>query len=333
MKKLKTPLLILVICVIFCIFFLYYNSPARGGNATSSFTVKQGESVKSIARNLKSKGIIRSDFFFVTLTRLTGKARSIKSGHYNLRTDMRNTQVLQVLSMGIVATEKFTIPEGYTIKQIAAYLEEKGITSSELFLDACYNKDILSRYRIPFKSLEGFLFPDTYIVAKDLSAQQLVEVMLRRFFETIEKMSYTPSSEEEFKKVIIVASLVEKEVKVDYERELVSAVFYNRLKKGKRLESCATIQYIIGETKQKLLYSDLRIESPYNTYLNSGLPPGPIANPGYKSLFAAIHPADVDYLFFVSKRDGSHHFSSTYDEHLKAINQYDEADNFIHHMS
>ena len=333
MKKLKVPSFILAICTAFCIFFFYYNSPARGGNASPSFTVKPGESVKSIARNLKSEGIIRSDLFFITLTRLTGKARSIKSGQYNLHPNMRNTQILHVLSNGIVATEKFTIPEGYTIKQIAAYLEEKGITSSESFLDACYNKDILHRYRIPFESLEGFLSPDTYIVAKDLSARQLVEVMLQRFFENLEQMSYTPSSEEELKKVIIVASLVEKEVKMDHERELVAAVFYNRLKKGKRLESCATIQYVLGETKERLLYSDLRIESPYNTYLHSGLPPGPIANPGYKSLFAAIYPADVDYLFFVSKRDGSHHFSSNYDEHLKAIDQYNEAGKIAHQVS
>ncbi|MBA7674849.1 Endolytic murein transglycosylase [subsurface metagenome] len=194
-----------------------------------------------------------------------------------------------------------------------------------LFIEACNNTDILAKYKIPFDNVEGFLFPDTYIVAKDLSADQLVEVMVKKFFENLQKIPYTDYTEHDLKKMVIIASLVEKEARLDSERAIIAAVFYNRLHNGKRLESCATIQYILGKTKERLLISDLKVKSPYNTYLHTGLPPGPISNPGYKSLFAAVNPADVDYLFFVSKRDGSHYFSSTYKEHLKAIKRYDSS--------
>ena len=141
------------------------------------------------------------------------------------------------------------------------------------------------------------------------------------------------TTDEELGELIIIASLVEREAKIESERPLIAAVFYNRLMNGKRLESCATVQYILGKTKERLLYSDLKVKSPYNTYLNKGLPPGPIANPGVDSIRAAIYPADVDYLFFVSKHDGSHHFSTTYSEHLKAIVKYNGTGTVGHQVS
>ena len=133
--------------------------------------------------------------------------------------------------------------------------------------------------------------------------------------------------------MVIIASLVEREAKIESERPIIAAVFYNRLMNKKRLESCATVQYVLGKTKERLLLSDLKVESPYNTYLHRGLPPGPIANPGVHSIRAAMYPAEVDYLFFVSKRDGSHHFSTTYKEHLKAIEQYNRAGTIGHQIS
>lgn len=333
MKKLILPIVILVIFVACYFVFFFFNSPLKNNSSSSLFVVKQGESVRSIAEHLKREGYIKSDLFFISLARMSRNARSIKSGQYNLFFNMKNTEILHILKKGMVATEKFTVPEGYSIKQIANYLEKNGIVSAEQFVDACYSKDILIKYKIPFESTEGYLFPDTYIVAKDLSATQLVELMIKKFYENMQRIPHSKYNEAEMKKVIIIASLVEKEAKIDSERPLIAAVFFNRLSKGKRLESCATVQYILGETKERLLYSDLRIESPYNTYLHTGLPPGPIANPGFKSLYAALHPADVDYLFFVSKRDGSHHFSSTYQEHLRAIEKYSELGKVGHQVS
>ncbi len=154
-----------------------------------------------------------------------------------------------------------------------------------------------------------------------------------QFFENLHNISYMDYTQQDLKKTIIIASLVEREARLEEERPIIAAVFYNRLQKGKRLESCATVQYVLGKTKERLLFSDLKVNSPYNTYIHSGLPPGPIANPGISSLNAAINPADVDFLFFVSKRDGSHYFSSTYKEHLKAIQKYSISGRVGHQVS
>jgi UPF0755 protein len=314
---------------------VYYslNSPIKGQDPSEPFIVKRGETVKSITKNLKDDGYIRSDVFFLSLVRVSRNTRTIKSGQYNIDSGMKNIEILQILSKGIVATEKFTIPEGFTFIQIAELLDKKGISTTDQLIEACYNPDILKKYKIPFKNVEGFLFPDTYIVAVDLTANQLIEMMVEKFFENLRNIPFTQYTEEELIKTVIIASLVEKEALLDSERELVAAVFYNRLSKGKRLESCATIQYILGKTKERLLFSDLKVDSPYNTYLNSGLPPGPISNPGFKSLYAAANPADVDYLFFVSKNDGSHHFSTTYKEHLDAIDRYNHSGKVGHQIS
>lgn len=333
MKKLKIPVIIFIIISGLYFLLYHFNSPKSSGNSSSLFIVKHGEDVKSIALNLVDEGYIRSDFFFVTLVRLSRKTRSIKSGQYNLEDKMKNTDILRILSRGIVATIKFTVPEGYNIKQIAELLESRGIISSGDFLDACSSADLLDRYKIPFENAEGFLFPDTYIIAKDLKAHQIAEVMIKKFFENLHNISYMDYTQQDLKKTIIIASLVEREARLEEERPIIAAVFYNRLQKGKRLESCATVQYVLGKTKERLLFSDLKVNSPYNTYIHSGLPPGPIANPGISSLNAAINPADVDFLFFVSKRDGSHYFSSTYKEHLNAIQKYSISGRVGHQVS
>jgi UPF0755 protein len=332
-RKLAVP--IAVCTALACLFVLYiwFNAPVKRGGSSSFFSITQGESIYSIAERLESAGMIRSEPFFTTLVRLTRSSRKMKSGVYNLDQGMKSTAVLRIITMGMVAMEKFTIPEGLHNKQVARLLEEEGIVEEGAFLSACSSRRILEKYRIPFASAEGFIFPDTYIVAKDLSAEQIVEVAIERFFDALGEIPYSGFSPEELKRVVIVASLVEKEAKLDEERPVIAAVFYNRLDGGKRLEACSTIQYILGKTKERLLYSDLKIRSPYNTYRNTGLPPGPIANPGLRSLRAAVYPAAVDYLFFVSKRDGSHHFSTNYTEHLRAIEEYGGEKKFTHQRS
>lgn len=322
-----------IVIVGILLLWIFESSPQRNRRKDIYFFVHQGESVKAVAKNLKDAGLIHSELFFTTLARVSRKTSSIKAGEYKIRAGMNNTEILNMLSEGKVSTLKFTVPEGLHIKQIAKLLEGYGIVDAQEFIEACYNKDLLTRYSIPFHSAEGFLFPDTYVVAKGLNAQQIASIMIERFFENLEEISFFPENLEELKRVVTIASLVEREVKVDTERPLVAAVFYNRLKAGKRLESCATVQYVLGETKSRLLYNDLKIDSPYNTYIHKGLPPGPIANPGIKSISASIYPAEVDYLFFVSKRDGSHYFSETYQEHLKAIQKYSPSGGIAHQLS
>lgn len=333
MKRLKYPLIILIILGGLAAIYFYFNLPVNSGKGSAVFTVEKGETVSSVALELMDGGFIRSDMFFITLMRLSKKTRSIKAGEYELDFEMKNREILNVLSKGAVVTIKFTIPEGYNLKQIARYLESQGIVDSEAFLSVCSDKTLLDKYKIPFETAEGFLFPDTYIIAKGLDESQIAEIMIKKFFETLHDIPYVDYTPDDLIKTIIIASIVEKEAQLEEERAIIAAVFYNRLNKGKRLESCATVQYVLGKTKKRLLFSDLKTESPYNTYLHSGLPPGPIANPGADALKAAVSPADVDYLFFVSKNDGSHYFSSTYNEHLKAIKKFSSSRRVGHQLS
>ncbi len=337
MKLLNKKFLILYSTVILIAsvlsFFFLLNAPIQGRTAATTFMIKQGGSVTSVAEELKGAGLIRSRLLFITLVRLQRGTGSIKSGEYSIEIKSKTSDIIDKIIRGEVVTQKFTVPEGLYIQQIADLLQKKGIVSADKFIEACSSRDLLEKYHIPFNSAEGFLFPDTYVIAKGLSARSIAEIMIQRFFEGLDRIMHNTYSTEELKRVVIVASLVEREAKVDSERPIIAAVFYNRLKKNKRLESCATVQYILGKPKERLLFSDLEIKSPYNTYLHTGLPPGPIANPGIKSIQAAISPAEVDYLFFVSKKDGTHYFSSTYREHLDAIEKYNRSNVIGHHMS
>ncbi len=337
MKLLNKKFLILystaiLITSVVSIFFLL-NAPVRGRTAVTTFMIKQGGSVTSVAKELKGAGLIRSRLLFITLVRLQRDTGSIKSGEYSIETKSKTSDIIDKIIRGEVVTQKFTVPEGLYIRQIADLLQKESIVSADRFIEACRSRDLLEKYHIPFTSAEGFLFPDTYVIAKGLSAQSIAEIMIQRFYEELDRITHNTYSAEELKRIVIVASLVEREAKVDSERPIIAAVFYNRLKKNKRLESCATVQYILGKSKERLLFSDLKIKSPYNTYLHTGLPPGPIANPGIKSIQAAISPAEVDYLFFVSKKDGTHYFSSTYREHLDAIKKYNRTNVIGHHIS
>jgi UPF0755 protein len=330
---------VVFVLIVGALFFFQFNSPpANDHNATGEadyqiFTVSNGESVSTIGRNLKENGYIRSGRFFVALVRVRRLAGDIKAGEYRIEGQYKTTQIVDVLKTGAVVTQKFTIPEGFHMKQIAGVLDNAGIVDGDAFLNACYDKAILDRYGIPFQNVEGYLYPDTYIVAKGLSPEQLITMMIDRFFEVVDSIPEATYLDDKLGELIIIASLVEREAKIKEERPVIAAVFYNRLMSEKRLESCATVQYILGKTKERLLFSDLRVKSPYNTYLNKGLPPGPIASPGIDSIRAAMFPADVDYMFFVSKRDGSHHFSTTYSEHLKAIEKYNNTGTVGHQVS
>lgn len=242
-----------------------------------------------------------------------------------LNAGMSASGILNTLSSGRVVMQRFTVPEGLHLRQVASLLQDRGVVDQQSFMRSCRSTDIIKRYGIPFDTVEGFLFPDTYLVAGGLDAEEIVEIMVERFFERLDEIKPPPYTDQELEEAVTIASLVEREAVIDEERPLIAAVFYNRLAQNKRLESCATVQYILGKTKERLLHSDLRTPSPYNTYLHVGLPPGPIANPGAASLRAALFPAEVDYLFFVSRGNGTHHFSSTYEEHLRAIRKYNRA--------
>ncbi|NLG84462.1 MAG: endolytic transglycosylase MltG [Firmicutes bacterium] len=297
-------------------------APVHPGKATKQrVEIAYGTNTARIARLLRRRGLLRSELAFRLWARLTGSERAVKAGVYVLAPDMSVPRILALLRRGMEETMRVTVPEGATLHQIAAILAAHGIAETDVFLTQARDPALMAEVAPEARgSLEGFLFPDTYYFSPAAGAEGAIRMMATRFQEI-----FTPSMRaraqalgHSVREIVILASLVEGEAKRAEERPLIAAVFYTRLRRGMPLQSCATVQYALGKHKERLLYRDLQVASPYNTYLHPGLPPGPIGAPGLASLQAALYPAEVDYLYFVARPDGSHVFSSTYAEHLRA---------------
>jgi len=274
--------------------------------------IPAGTNAKEIVEVLEKNEIIRkNNYTFRILTKILKLEDQLKYGEYSFNPSMNMLQILDKLVKGEVLTYKITIPEGYTNAQIAELLDKKEVAEKEAFLKLVKDSE---------KITEGYLFPDTYEVSKKYGAEKITNTMLSNFNQIAIDNEFTEKAEEigfSLDEIITLASIIEKEAKFSDEKKKVSSVFHNRLKTGMKLQSCATIQYILGEPKESLDENDLKIESPYNTYLYTGLPPGPICNPGLDSIMAALEPAEEDYLYFVLGENGRHIFSKTYQEHLK----------------
>ena len=274
--------------------------------------IPSGTNAKEIVIVLEENEIIRkNNYTFRILTKLLKLEDQLKYGEYNLNPSMNMLQILDKLVKGEVIVYKITIPEGYTSTQIAELLDKKEVAEKEAFLKLTKDSE---------KSREGYLFPDTYEVPKKYGAENMSEVMLSNFNQIAIENKFTEKAEEigfSLDEIIILASIIEKEARFSEEKSKVSSVFYNRLEIGMKLQSCATIQYILETPKEILDENDLKINSPYNTYLYKGLPPGPICNPGLDSIMAALEPEEGDYLYFVLGKNGRHIFSKTYQEHLR----------------
>jgi UPF0755 protein len=299
--------------------------PPRWGERRQQFTqVAAGSTLRQVARKLQSEGLIRNSFCFEWYIRLGGGQRAVKAGYYQLSPGLSALRIASLLRNGDITEVRVTIPEGFNNREAADLFAAKGLVDRERFLavlaDAAFLKETTG-YTLP--NAEGYLFPDTYNFRAGATEAEIAAVMLKRFKELVAK-HFPGMPEWRLREVVILASLVEKEARKPAEREMIAGVFTNRLRQGYALQSCATVQYVLVKWKEKLYYKDLQIPSPYNTYLNTGLPPGPIANPGLASLRAAANPASFTYLYFVAKPDGSHHFSNTYAEHLQAQKMYGE---------
>ncbi|WP_461568620.1 endolytic transglycosylase MltG [Thermincola ferriacetica] len=301
---------------------------ASDHGAEIKLTVPTGATTGQIADLLKEKGLIKNSFIFRVYARLHRFDGKLKAGNYTLNTSMSLPQIMSKITGGSVEYITFTIPEGFNTRQIADRLAAKNLINKEVFFDLVANGDFdydfLNGLPNNEKRLEGYLFPDTYKVTATTTEREIIDMMLARFAREA-----TPEFRQKAQKLgltlhqaVTLASIVEREAKVDKERPKVAAVFLNRMKKGWKLESCATVQYALGQPKARLLNKDLQIDSPYNTYKYSGLPPTPIASPGRASLQAAVNPANVDYLFFVVSQDGRHVFSRTLAEHNRAKAKY-----------
>ncbi len=285
--------------------------------------ISPGSSTTQIANLLAREDVIRSPIFFRLLVVLSGRADNLKAGYYYFPEGANLFDVIEQISQGRSLSYRVTIPEGLTLEEIASKIEEAGGVPAEDFLQAAEEMDVDLSY-LPDEDfsgdyrLQGYLFPATYTFPMGSSAREIIMKMVARFNEELSKEMKEQAEEKGFTihELITIASMVEREARLDEERPLISAVIHNRLELGMYLQIDATVQYALPEWRSRLLYEDLRVDSPYNTYLYQGLPPGPIASPGRSSIQAAFYPADVDYLFYVARPDGSHFFSRTYEDHL-----------------
>lgn len=337
MRKILRILLLLIILFIFtgiCLVLAFYSfnrPPENGIQDRVLFTVEKGESLSRTAERLERENIIRKALLLRIVTMVKGTEQSIKSGNYEIAPHNTTLQIHDVLVQGRQVLRKITIPEGWTIRKIAAALEQHKIVAAEEFIEACASPALLEKHRIPGQTAEGYLFPDTYHFPENFAAEKVIEHMINTMFQTINEIEpeYEKLTRQMIYQKIIIASIVEREYRVEDEAPLIASVFYNRLHAGMGLESCATVEYIITEIEDKphptfLTYEDLDIESPYNTYLYAGLPPGPICNPGKTALDAAFHPAETDFWYFLlkEKESGRHYFSKDLQEHIKARRLY-----------
>ncbi|MEM6730164.1 MAG: endolytic transglycosylase MltG, partial [Myxococcota bacterium] len=284
--------------------------------------IPEGESLGSIAARLHDAGTLRSPLAFKLVAIATGIDRTLKAGTYRLPQNVFGWEIASELSRGQINLRQLTIPEGLTLDEIASLIAEAGLASRSGFVEAARDRALLRELGIAGPSAEGYLYPETYRLAKGLSPHDIVRIMVEQF-ETVRRELGVEAHRLPLHDWVTLASIVEREVVAPKEMAKVAGVFRNRLQREMRLESCATVQYILGEPKAKLTLDDVRIPSPYNTYLHEGLPPGPIASPGIDALRAAAFPETHEYLFFVAREDGSgtHVFSKSYTEHRRAQTQ------------
>ena len=355
MKKAGKTLFIIIMVLTISLRMVYLLGPVDpNADRSIQLIIKKGTTAGQIANRLYENNLIRSKLLFNILISIQGLENSLQAGTYDIKTSYGMGHIIYLLVEGRVATFRVTIPEGFTVEEVTGRLSVMTPYSKEEYLN--YAKQDMGRDYLKVSgkeikyALEGFLYPDTYIIPITYTPEQIFEVMLsvfeERWLDRLNRISYSKNSnfdlsqkresskQEDFNEIVsqftthqimTIASLIEEEAKLNEEKPLVAAVIYNRLKRNMLLQIDACIQYIMSNRKDRVLYSDLGIDSPYNTYMYRGLPPGPISNPGASSIEAALNPADVDYLFYFARKDGSHVFSHSYKEHMEL--QYEMRDN------
>ena len=297
--------------------------PADPAARTKLVRIPEGSSVSQIARILHDEALIRDERAFRLMLRLKGLAGELRAGVYDISPGMSAEEIARHIASGRVAMRRLTIPEGFRLDQIAERVAEAELADAEEFRRAAVGKSVAEALSMPVPEggLEGYLFPETYDFCCDLPPEAIVTRMVREF----EERFYLPHRAEiearglSLHQIITLASLVEREARVAEERALIAGVIQNRLDRGMKLQIDATVQYALPQHKERLLFEDLRVDSPYNTYRHNGLPPGPIASPGLPSLLAALRPAETEALFYVARSDGTHIFTPSYEQHRRAI--------------
>ncbi|GGH48104.1 aminodeoxychorismate lyase [Paenibacillus silvae] len=310
--------------------------PVEASSQPVVFEIKSGSGTSRIADQLQQEGLIRNSLVFKGYLKWNKLGGKFMAGKYSMNPGVTYDEIIHKLNSGDVVPEemvKFTIPEGYTVLQMADKLSAEGIVDKKEFLKlanepSAFDGEIMKSIPVDEElryALEGYLFPETYEMKKGSTTHDVMQRMLEEFETRVNSIPDLQAKLEEKKlslhELLTIASLVEREVVVDKERALVSGVIYNRIKDDMKLEIDATVQYLLDKPKARLLFKDLKVQSPYNTYLNKGLPPGPIASPSLASINAALNPEASEYLFYVTKKDGTsgHLFAKTYKEHQQNI--------------
>ena len=325
LRKVLAWAIVLLIAVLFGAggWLGFYSAAPSSLDHETTVLIPRGDGVKNIATILDAQGLIKEDIRFLILARITKTAGRLRSGEFLIPPHQTPMQILQLLEKGDVIHHQVTIPEGLNIEQIAKILQEKGWVDYEKFLELAKDGELIRLLGIDQPDLEGYLFPDTYLLTRGDTTEKSIIIMMVNRFNTIWK-SITADNKPAMtrQQILTLASIIEKETGAAKERPLIARVFLNRLQKKMRLQSDPTVIYGLEDFNGNLTRANLQQETAYNTYVINGLPPGPICNPGRASIESVLNPANVDFLYFVSRNDGTHFFSTNLREHNKAVRRF-----------
>lgn len=308
---------------------IFASIPVGTGDLLTRFIVKKGTNLSTIAAQLKEEGLINSKYLFLVSSLLFHRGRVV-AGEYELSNDLSIRDIARKMANGERKVYTLRIVEGYNLYTIGTVIERAGIMEARAFIELTRNQDFLKRLDIPSDSLEGYLAPDSYFFSKETNVDEFLEKIVQRTFKFFEKEDIKRRMNElhmSMFEVLSLASIVEKEARLEEEKGLISAVFHNRLRKGMSLDADPTVIYGLGSFGRDLKKADLATVTPYNTYRLKGLPKGPICSPSRSSITAALHPEQSEALYFVSRNDGSHIFSKTMEEHNRYVTRYQKHKN------
>ncbi len=323
-KRLVGVVLGVILFSAIAFFLLIINWPQGNPYTLVKVNIPKGSNVADVSRILNDKNIIANKQIFRIAVWSLGHEKKLPAGSYTLEGARSNYQIINQLVHGAPNLKRVTVQEGWRINEIAAELERVLGTDAGDFIELCEDRSLLKKWNIDHVSFEGFLFPDTYYFLENQDPEDILETMVKEYHNCVTDTLLRRANELglSMTEVVTLASIIEGEALYDTERSVISGVYHNRLQIGMKLQADPTIQYIIADGPRRLLKKDLKIESPYNTYLNKGLPPGPINNPGIESILAAVYPKENEYLFFVARGDGYHTFTKTEHEHNRAKRKF-----------
>jgi UPF0755 protein len=327
-KRIALAAILLIVIILFGLSGWYYSYVFRSGPVTIAdsvvVSIPKGTSVEKIGGILAEARVISADIRFLLLAKFSGYANRLQAGEFSLKTGQKPGDVLKTLVTAKSVQYSITIPEGLRASEIAAVFSTGGWCDPQTFSNLIQDKEFIAGLGYEnLTSLEGYLYPDTYLLTKDYKgAEKIITMMVRRFSRVWTDLAKKQDKDVNREKTVTLASIVEKETAAPHERPLIAGVFLNRLRLGMRLQSDPTVVYGIESFSGKITKTHLKTPTPYNTYTNHGLPVGPICNPGIEALSAVLDPVSTNKLYFVSKNDGTHQFSATLAEHNRAVQKY-----------